>query len=383
MNPREPSSRHSPPPGDDAVEQAAADWIARLDRGLSPAEAAEFALWETASPAHAAELARLKATWLSLDTADEVPKIMQIAHEVERMPSAQSRPWWRKTSMLAALGAAAAITVAASLLWRTATPDLLAAQAEIGSYKVVPSDAQRVLLVDGTIVKLKEGSRVEPAFSATERRVRLVNGEAYFKVSPDAGRPFIVLVGDVAVRAVGTAFNIRFDPKQVEVLVTEGKVRVDDHVHGRSMLGGSAPKYRDEESTAHALRNPAELLTSTSAPAPDEFPVLAAGHRVVIDTVARAPITPEAVTPADLERVLTWQGTQLVFERTPLGEAIAAFNSFNRLQLVLGEPALAARRLGGTFRADSVDAFVRLLETGFEISAERRGNDEIVLRSSR
>jgi transmembrane sensor len=120
-----------------------------------------------------------------------------------------------------------------------------------------------------------------------------------------------------------------------------------------------------------------EATAPTLAP-----PVLSAGERVLIPVTA-APMTPVAVTPADLERALTWQSTQLVFERTPLDQVIAAFNSFNRTRLVVGDPSLRTRRLGGTFRADNMDAFVRLLESGFEIVAEQRGENEIVLRAAK
>ena len=88
----------------------------------------------------------------------------------------------------------------------------------------------------------------------------------------------------------------------------------------------------------------------------------------------------DSSTGSELIVTLAWRSAQLVFERTTLEEAVAAFNSFNRLQLSLGDPALRTRRLGGVFRADNIDAFVRLLETGFDIAAERPGEFEIVLR---
>jgi transmembrane sensor len=300
---------------------------------------------------------RLRKTWSILDTADEAPEIMQLAQELEENPAqagAERARRWRPWA-LPTLAAAAAIAVLASVVFvgeRTAATHLH--PLDHGSYQVVPSAAQRLALADGSLVELNAGGAVEPAFSASERRVRLVRGEAHFTVMKDPARPFIVEIGDVAVRAVGTAFNIRLARGAVEVLVTEGKVRVDDAAKGASLL-----PHHDAAST--------------------EPPVLAAGHRIVVPTEAPAPTVPVAVTTAEIERVLGWQGTHLVFQRTPLEEAIAAFNSFNHRQLVLGDPRLRTRRLGGSFRADNVDAFVRLLETGFDIRAHPRGENEIVL----
>ena len=95
------------------------------------------------------------------------------------------------------------------------------------------------------------------------------------------------------------------------------------------------------------------------------------------------PVKPLLLSSLDLSRVVAWQGTQLVFDRTPLEDAVTAFNSFNPCQVVLGDAALRTRKLGGTFRADNVDTFVRLLEAGFDITAEQRSDLEIVLHPKR
>src|SRR5204863_5888557 len=79
---------------------------------------------------------------------------------------------------------------------------------------------------DGSVVELNRGAVVSAHFTASERRMRLVSGEANFKVAKDPQRPFVVEARGVAVRAVGTAFNVRIDAVSVEVLVTEGVVNV-------------------------------------------------------------------------------------------------------------------------------------------------------------
>jgi transmembrane sensor len=350
---------------DAAIEKAAADWITRLDRGLSPEEAVQFAAWETADPRHGAELTHMNSAWRLLDTADEVPAIMRLAQEVETRQERRAvvRRWRRMA--LTAVGAAAAVALALTIFPSTskpakATPEVAVSMSSSRPYQVVASAAQRLTLADGSLVELRADSQVETAFSAGERRVSIVRGEAYFTVTKDASRPFIVHAGDVAVRAVGTAFNVRLAPATVEVLVTEGQVRVQETATNTSLL--SAKSSSTEPFAA--------------------FPVLGAGQRVVISATAPAVVPPLAASADEVERALAWRSTQLVFERTSLEDVIAAFNSFNRHQLSLGDAALRTRRLGGRFRADNIDAFVRLLETGFEITAERPTEFEIVLRSA-
>ena len=64
--------------------------------------------------------------------------------------------------------------------------------------------------------------------------------------------------------------------------------------------------------------------------------------------------------------------------RTGLAEVTARFNRHNALQLAIAEPALGARRIGGIFALDDVEAFVRLLERDGIIRAERRGDTLLV-----
>ncbi len=339
-----------------AVEKAAGDWLAKRDRGLSAAEAVAFTDWKSADPRHAAELARLDATWSALDTADEVPEIMAISREVddrlERRDQKGRRSWW----LVGALAAASVALVVTRTDWLPVpTANSAVVIAPSPTYRIVPGQAQQLTLADGTIVELNADSAVEPAFTLQERRVRLVRGEAHFAVVRDAARPFVVQAGDVAIRAVGTAFDVRIGPAGVQLLVTEGKVRVDAAIAG--------------------------------LPASPATPLVVAGERLVVTAGNRASdlaaLRPETLAPDEIERSLAWKRPQLIFERTPLAEAVKAFNRFNRGKLVIADPALAGRILGGTFQADNVEAFVHLLEAGFDVAAERRGDSETILRQRR
>ena len=196
-------------------------------------------------------------------------------------------------------------------------------------------------------------------FTATERRVRLVRGEAHFTVAPDASKPFVVQVGETVVRAVGTAFNVRLEAGRVEVLVTEGRVQVADRATSES---GEAQR----------------------------LPLVTAGERAIVErdatsgaAAAQASIAVAAAAPVDVEKALAWHSTRLVFDRTPLDEAVEAFNRHSAsgpgVKLVLGDPVLRARRLGGTIRAANVEGFVSLLEQSVEVRAEHRGNQIVLL----
>lgn len=93
---------------------------------------------------------------------------------------------------------------------------------------VIPRGGEyKIVLADGSQVWINSQSVLEfPAyFVKGERRVRL-KGEAYFEVSKDVEKPFIVEVENKEIRVLGTSFNVNdYDGKFVTTLVT-GKVDV-------------------------------------------------------------------------------------------------------------------------------------------------------------
>ena len=88
----------------------------------------------------------------------------------------------------------------------------------------------------------------------------------------------------------------------------------------------------------------------------------------------------ERVTTDALRESLAWQGPRLVFADTPLADAIEQFNRRNPVQLELADSELGTLPIGGSFRAENVDAFVRLLTTGGELVAERPSPNRVLLR---
>ena len=88
-----------------------------------------------------------------------------------------------------------------------------------GEYKIVLADGSRVWINSQSVLEF-------PAcFVGKERRVRL-QGEAYFEVSKNVEKPFIVDMGNKEIRVLGTSFNVNdYDGKFVTTLVS-GKVQV-------------------------------------------------------------------------------------------------------------------------------------------------------------
>jgi transmembrane sensor len=335
-------------PASEAIEAAAAAWLSLRDRGMTPAEAAEFVQWLQQDARHAEVFGELDRTWRDFDRLSAVPA--PAAQPDPDLLVPRPRPAPRRAGAWAALAAAAAVAVLATVLMRTPGPT---AETLVGAF-------QKLDLPDGSVVQLNTDTAIATTFTAAQRHVRILRGEAYFAVAKDAARPFVVTVGPVAVRAVGTAFNVRQRDAAVEVLVTEGQVRVDDARAGRSVL-------------AAASTDPA------GAP-----PYLEAGERIRVPASAQlaSPARVEKVSEIEVRRALAWQERRLEFESASLDEIVREFNRYNRRQLVVADTALAAKRFSGTFRADGYASLVRLLETDFGVAVETR-EDRLILRAGR
>lgn len=91
------------------------------------------------------------------------------------------------------------------------------------------SQRSRFMLPDGSMVWLncKSSLRYLQNFSTAERKVELV-GEAFFEVTKDPSRPFIVYSGDLSTTALGTSFNVDAYPDKdvIEVALITGKIRI-------------------------------------------------------------------------------------------------------------------------------------------------------------
>jgi transmembrane sensor len=335
----------SPGSRDEAVEAAAAEWLVRGDRGLTPAQQDAFLQWLAASPAHRESFERHRRMWAECDALAQ----WRPEHSAEPNPDllARRRPtvrhWWAPLALVAA----AAVAV---LLWRTDAPPRERPLAfEAASYR-------QETLADGSVIDLKGGAHVVVQFTAAERRVLLVQGEAQFTVAKNPARPFVVRAGGVDVRAVGTAFNVRIAGPRIDVLVTEGTVQV---------------------------ARPPAAPAGSGVPAPQVLASLSAGHRTSIAVEPAAP--PPVVQPASSQEMaqwLEWKPHMLDFESAPLAEVVAIFNRHNRAQLVIGDEVLRTLPIVASIRSDNVDGFVRLLEATSGVRAEPRG-DEIVLRQAR
>jgi transmembrane sensor len=237
---------------------------------------------------------------------------------------------------VAVAGAACAMAVVAFNAWQgTGTRD---GRARV---ETKMAEIRELTLPDGSRITLGAQSSVEYEFTATQRRVTLSGGDAFFSVAADASRPFVVNAGITSVRVLGTQFEVRRRDGRVSVAVTEGMVQVS---HQSADVGA----------------------------------VLRRGESLVLNNSVSA----QAQT-LDPDEIAAWRSGRLVYEDAALSDVVADANRYFDGRIVIDDPKLADMRVTTAFRTTQVDAMVDTLERALPLTIERDEKGRILLRARR
>ena len=338
----------------EAIESQAAVWVARRDAAerWTPELEQELQAWIAQSPAHHIAWLRLNMAWQRMDRLADAPAIRaaQSGAAVAEAPAIDAPVAVPATTIAAAPPMArgarrrvvAGWALAAGLALGIGVATVMQLQARRGEQFATQVGAREaVTLADGSHVTLNTHTRGRAVVNDRERRFWLEEGEAYFEIAHDPSRPFVVLAGRDRVTVLGTKFSVRHEDGRTEVTVLEGRVRLDRAATGS---GPSAPVVMTRNESA----------------------VSAAGNVLVIAKDEQA-----------VRDELSWREGRLVFDQMALAEVAERFNRYNGTQLVI-EGAAAERRFSGSFDANNVDGFARLLHESFGLEVRSEG-DRIVV----
>jgi len=308
-------------------------WAVRLDAGLlEPEEQDELDAWLGEDPRREGALLRAQATLAYLDRARVFGAGGQ--HDIGMEEEGPPLPFSRRRFLA---GGTAAGLVAAGL----GAGFLLLNPSQ--SIETTIGEIRRVPLADGSAASLNTSTRIAATIDENSRSIRLYEGEAWFQVAPDRSRPFVVEVGDVRVRAVGTAFSVRRRDDGVEVLVTEGVIEtwIDGH---------NARPTRVPAGTRGFIRASAAKIETVEAP--------------------------EAV-----DRALAWRVGEIALNGETLEYAVGEINRYNRHKIVIEDAALAREPLVGYFRADEPENFGRAVASMIDARLVTEGENLRIVRN--
>lgn len=318
-----------------SVDEQAAYWFLRLRDHDVSAEEIEAALeWQEARPEHQAAFARIESLWQRCDGLDQ-PPLPDSLHESAGIDQLQPAPWSmrrrfaRSLPLMAASVAALAVLVVAVIQW---SPDVGSRPPELVRYATAIGENRVVKLADDSEVTLSGASAISVNYSDEQRHVTLTDGEALFKVTKDAERPFVVEAATGQVMAIGTQFDVRRGLEGVTVTVVEGIVQVQP---------------------VATKRNPQPLIAAR----------LSAGHQVSYS--AAGEIGPIArVSP---EQSVAWRDGKLIFINKSLADIALDLNRYSRRPISIEGEEVRSFRFTGVIVVADMDDWLRALEKGLPV----------------
>ncbi|MEM9965529.1 MAG: FecR domain-containing protein [Asticcacaulis sp.] len=208
------------------LSQEAAGWWLRLnetpqDEGLRQ----EATAWRNQSPAHEQAFVLAEQMW---QMAGDVGPAKSQTEYVGTTITPFRR---RVTPMKWVAGVAAGMAACLALV---SAPDLVVRWQS--DYVTSAGELQTLRLADGSTVVLDTDSAIALDYDGTERGVRLLKGRAWFDVTKDVERPFVVSAEDVRVEVLGTAFDVDLRDQGVDVHLREGRVRAISPLSGAHSL---------------------------------------------------------------------------------------------------------------------------------------------------
>jgi len=341
----DPSSSASPDTL--ALHEAAAEWLVRRqDASWSSADEQELHAWLAARPAHRQAYSRVARTWEDLSQAPR-PALASDGQAAGRPSRTLPRRASREASGRRAVqpgfwgallgqpvfsktfaAACAALVVGGGFGWYRwdNTPGYVL------SVSTAAAEVRQLDLPDGSHVALNFGSTLEVRYYPRRRELVLNQGEGFFDVAPDTGRPFTVDARQSRITVVGTAFNVRNTPDDVIVKVSHGRVRVQP----------------DRDKARPELSLGAEQGVTVDA------------RNSTYQAVAAVP-----------DGVGGWRNGRLVYRRTPLGEVAQEVAQYLGKPVELGSPGLKSLPVSGFAATNAPAAFLEALPDLLPVQVKR------------
>ncbi|MFT3791520.1 MAG: FecR domain-containing protein [Rudaea sp.] len=319
-------------PAHDAIQQQAADWLAkRRDGARSAGEEAAFEAWRRQSEAHAGAYAETERAWEQWKGLQHSARLREMTAAAMAATAPRRRRTTRRWRPLLAAAGLAAVALFGAGLWQLRTP---APPALV--YRTGLGEQRTERLTDGTRIILNTQTEVLVRYSRERREVTLQHGEAMFEVAHDADHPFTVIAGQGTVTDLGTQFQVRNEDGMATVTLLQGSVEVAAPAERKQLAPGEQARYGDN-------------------------------------------IVGIRVRQVDTSLVDTWTHGRMDFSGLPLAKAVAEANRYSAVKLRVGDPRLADLPVGGSFRIGDNAAIAAALASVFPVRVARSDTHEIVL----
>jgi transmembrane sensor len=357
----------------EGLSKEAGEWIARRLEDPSEQTRRDFAAWVCQSPSHLASVLITMGELRELTELDLRQELEQQraddsdAHHGGITPSDHGRYIPQSQFLKVAFPLMVALAVVVALYFLTPVGKLFTGRA--ANVQEYSQAGTYILGVDSTM-RLSAGSsaRVSPFQDGKGQQVALLAGTADFSGTHDPSRPLRVVAGGTIIDVLGTEFEVQQESEVTTVAVRRGRVQLSSACEASSGATEEETKGRGGDSTgfpAVLVGGEIGVVSGTEC-----SKSLFVGNSSEKTNTQGAPSAPEFV----------------FFPDTTVREAVAMFNRYTSHHIVVSDPELANRRIGGAFRPADFRAFLEFLKKTLGANVTHTvaadGSDTIVVSSA-
>ncbi len=325
------------------IKQQAAAWVAKLYSGqASQSDEETLQKWLTAEAIHASEYNYAMTAW-DIAAANEDDCCTAGENQDENYVDITTE---RRASRFLIKYVATGIAASFILFFVSfMMPQSPTGETQfIQTFATVVGESKTVGLQDGSSVTLNTNSRLYVDFSTSMRRAILDSGEAYFEVTKDPTRPFVVTAGLKSVTVLGTKFNVHRDGSKLTVAVVEGTVIVHDNI---------VPELLEA--------NARKLIETPNDPLMGDFQhyKLEAGS---VGTFVKGADLFTNIEQTNTRSYQVWRGGIVKFNDSPLALVVEELNRYAPKKIQIVDAEIAELKISGVFHFDDMDGILTGLD---------------------
>ncbi len=296
-----------------------------------------------------------------------INRIITRAESEDAHPFEPRRNRFRRASWLIAASLLLVAVATWAFLREKAPTQIAGTESEQESIVAQNGSRIRSLLPDGTTVWLNVGSKLfYDDFSGNTREVRL-EGEAFFDVVKQPGRPFIVHTSGIDIKVLGTSFNVKSYPedKSVETTLYKGQVKV-------------FRQNETEESAVELKPNEKLILSKEAAFNPSNLsqPNMPQTHK---NLSAGITITLIDSTKKESERFETaWIYSRLEFRGENFEQLARKLERWYNVKVEFSDEKAKQLNFNGSFEKETVEQAFLALKAAVPFEYDIKGNEIFV-----
>ena len=213
-------------------------------------------------------------------------------------------------------------------------------KSEYNTLRIPKGKILSITLQDGSVVKLNSGSelRYPSSFAGMDNRQVYLKGEAFFDITKNPKKPFVVKTEEMFTQVYGTVFNISAyeNDDKIEVVLVEGSVGV----------GG------ENDFSAETLKMIKPFQKVTNSKITD--------HTYHIEDV-------------DVTPYIAWTKGIVAFQNEQMSDIIKKLERQFNVKIINENEMLGERRFTGMFDKEGIDMILKTIQTHTNFTYSKEG----------